>query len=378
MGMIFIIILGLLFWLGCMLLMGAASKSRKRVIADAQKTVDNYRAVLPTIGNNLSSVNVATPGSPTVVSSGVSTLPIGQTKVCVKAGAWKKDFPIGLTVREYRQQLSALTSCDIENYDAYCGKTFLIDPDVIAVACSIEFVRSLSPFSSRRGLRTNGIVYGVVPPAEKFKIIEAETSYIEAWKIFVPLETTKAGKPQTWGLFPLSQKGFGEYNLIESNWYLDDKRRLGNEPDYFLKMRCPMLEPTDSEWGNRGFYCFKTPDHCYNEIHSYKSYYASTGGPFMVAKIQIWGDILEADFGYRAEYFDFLEIYNAPSSETLSGDALKHTKEWLLRDVHNTANLDDAALYEISRQAVATSMGWPFDIKDFKDVCGAESPEQAS
>lgn len=70
------------------------------------------------------------------VSSRSSSSESGTIRV--KSGAWQKDLPAGMTVKEAREHLSMYTNIP-EGAKAYSGNTVLNDDDIIEAGMSVEY-----------------------------------------------------------------------------------------------------------------------------------------------------------------------------------------------------------------------------------------------
>lgn len=254
---------------------------------------------------------------------------------------------------------------------------------VVMICCGVEIFSSLKYVVGKKFFPGKYIIVG----REIVKVMKPEVKEIYAYKIFSIRTTLTASTPwpspapharmlrpadlqmtseHDTSLYPHMMSDWGPYKLIDANWYLD--KQLSSELSSFdktaklsskgsfiskdafrqftgikLKNCYPMLSKIGSDSG-RGFWCFKTINGCM-QYHG-----PSSNSENLICKIRIWGDVIECKRGYRAEYFEIMEIYTISNE-----DYINHSVS-----VASGNRLKD--FIRINRVELAERLGWPFPI----------------
>lgn len=172
---------------------------------------------------------------------------------------------------------------------------------------------------------------------------EVEETDLYAYKIF-QLEQQDDG---SFCALPLAMTGFGQYNIIGPNYYWKEKTARKLLTDHLFVDVTPYTDklpdlPTWSKGGymlNRvGFYSFKKPTQAIADLHM-------VGGIPVIAKIRIWGDVIEASRGFQSEYFEFVEFYRLPKK---------------LEAINTESKMN----FPYTNEQLADLLGWPGKIKN--------------
>lgn len=231
--------------------------------------------------------------------------------VTVISGVWHKEFPAYLTIGEIKHSICALTSDSPDDYIAYAGMQKLDDKYTVMGGSLIQMVRKTSLASAWNnsvqfyGTATRGFSYGTNHKTMHDDVVveEPEVANLYAWKIFDLIRVAESpGSVAKLVLAPLVRKSF-QYNVLGENWYNQDIA-ISNSEKTRAKLLHPIFDIQHPDLGSRGFYSFNSPTFAMQE---------NTNDQWMkfgvIGKIRIWGDIVEAERGYRSEYFEIVDLY---------------------------------------------------------------------
>lgn len=112
--------------------------------------------------------------------------------------------------------------------------------------------------------------------------------------------------------------GYRAWRIVEPHYWWDMSAQKGGKNDYWslrsltAGVEWKPGEVMEGDVREYGVYCFSNPHWCRMEVYQYRDHSTPV---LAIGKVKIWGEIIEHDYGYRAQYAKLVSIEDIVGGE---------------------------------------------------------------